>query len=111
MRTNKRSGVTRKSCFAQDGNAKESLEFPEVRGGQSDPRHYPYLKSSEFLLGGPLDIEDVALLLGCSPWTVRQKFLPQGLPYLRASASGKLIFFRRQVLDWILERQRKEEWK
>jgi hypothetical protein len=56
-----------------------------------------------------MDIEDVAELLGCSPWTVRQKYLPQGLPHLRASLAGKFVFFREQVLDWILKRQRKEE--
>lgn len=56
-------------------------------------------------LGEPLCLEDVAAFLGCSPWTVRQKYLPQGLPHLRASLSGKFIFFRHQVVNWILERQ------
>jgi hypothetical protein len=60
-----------------------------------------------FPLGEPLTIEDVAILLGCSPWTVRQKYLPQGLPYVRASASGKFVFFREQIVHWILERQEK----
>jgi hypothetical protein len=54
-----------------------------------------------------MDIEDVAALLGCSPWTVRQKYLPEGLPHLRASAGGKFVFFREQVTLWILERQTK----
>jgi hypothetical protein len=56
-------------------------------------------------LGEPLTIHDVAALLGCSAWTVRQRYLPQGLPYLRASSMGKLVFFHKQVIDWILRRQ------
>jgi hypothetical protein len=38
---------------------------------------------------------------------IRQKYVPGGLPHLRASHSGKLVFFRTQVLNWILERQTK----
>jgi hypothetical protein len=56
-------------------------------------------------LGEPLNIDEVAALLGCSAWTVRQRYLPQGLPYLRASATGKFVFFHNQVIDWILRRQ------
>jgi hypothetical protein len=47
------------------------------------------------------------MLLGCSVWTVRQKYLPQGLPHLRASAAGKFVFFRKQIVNWILKRQGK----
>ncbi len=54
-----------------------------------------------------MDIEQVAALLGCSAWTVRQRYLPQGLPYLRTSATGRFVFFREQVIDWILKRQEK----
>jgi hypothetical protein len=56
-------------------------------------------------LGEPLTIAEVATLLGCSPWTIRQRYLPQGLPCLRATTAGKLIFFREQIIRWILERQ------
>jgi len=56
-----------------------------------------------------MDIEDVADLLGCSVWTVRQKYLPEGLPYIRASARGRFVFFRKQVIDWILKRQKGKE--
>jgi len=56
-------------------------------------------------LGEPLSIQEVAAMLGCSPWTVRQKYLPQGLPHLRTSAGGRLVFFRLQVIRWILKRQ------
>ena len=59
------------------------------------------------MLGEPLSIAEVAALLGCSVWTVRQKYLPKGLPHLRASATGKLVFFRKQVTAWIFEQQRK----
>lgn len=59
-------------------------------------------------LGEPLAIEEVAQLLGCSAWTVRQRYLRQGLPYLQARPRGKLIFFREQVVAWTLKRQRQK---
>lgn len=59
-----------------------------------------------FLLGEPLAIDEVARLLGCSVWTIRQCYLRQGLPYLQASRRGKLVFFREQVIAWIQKRQR-----
>src|SRR5882724_9934197 len=60
--------------------------------------------SSPHTLGPPLTISQVAALIGCSPWTVRQKLLPRGLPSFRSAASGKLIFYQAQVVRWI-ERQ------
>ena len=60
-------------------------------------------------LGEPLAIGEVARLLGCSEWTVRQRHMRLGLPYLRTSATGKLVFFRGQVIDWIVERQRRQK--
>jgi hypothetical protein len=63
--------------------------------------------SQEEPLGEPMNISQVAALLGCSAWTVRQRYLPQGLPHVRASAGGKFIFFREQVIAWILKRQEK----
>jgi hypothetical protein len=59
-------------------------------------------------LGEPMNIAEVAELLGCSMWTVRQKYLPQGMPHVRASAVGKIVFFREQVIDWIVKRQQKK---
>jgi hypothetical protein len=56
-------------------------------------------------LGLPLGVEAVARLIGCSPWTVRQRLMPQGLPHFRAGASGKLIFYTNQVVAWIRKRQ------
>ena len=59
-------------------------------------------------LGEPLDIRQVARLIGCSVWSVRQRHVPNGLPHLRSSPSGKLIFYRDQVVAWILENQIRE---
>lgn len=56
-------------------------------------------------LGEALDIGQVAKLLGCSPWTVRQKLIPQGLPHLRFTASGQLHFYTEQVIRWIEDQQ------
>ena len=58
-------------------------------------------------LGEPLTIGQVGKLIGCSAWTVRQKYVPAGLPHLRSGPNGKLIFYKNQVIHWLLERQRK----
>lgn len=58
-------------------------------------------------LGEPLSIHEVAALIGSSAWAVRQVWLPMGLPCLRSGPGGKLIFYRDQVVDWILAQQRK----
>ena len=52
-------------------------------------------------LGIPLNIREVARMIGCSPWTVRQTLIPKGLPVFQSGASGKLIFYRDQVVRWI----------
>jgi hypothetical protein len=90
----------------------ENMDFSTTSPGQHCPQHYPQppepnLRADE-TLGRAMDIEETANLLGCSVWTVRQRYLPQGLPHLRASAGGKLVFFKRQVVGWILQRQRKQ---
>jgi hypothetical protein len=94
-----RSAERHESHFGKGGTAADLLAVSRRGLGPHGPRHDPYLDEAEEALHGPplgtpLTIEDVADLLGCSPWTVRQKYLPQGLPHLRASASGKLVFFR-----------------
>lgn len=58
-------------------------------------------------LGDPLSIREVAKMLGCSAWTVRHGYLPQGLPHFRSGPTGKLVFFRNQIVAWILGRQKK----
>lgn len=118
MSDRRRSGSVRgqeghRSDFARIGNAAETLDFSELRLGQRNPEHYPqhcpHRESAPSRLGEPMDIEDVAELLGCSVWTVRQRYLPEGLPHIRASARGRFIFFREQVIDWILNRQKGKE--
>ena len=90
--------------FADVRNPADSLNIPRDRLGQQYPHHYPQANDA---LGEPLTIRDVARLLGCSDWTVRHAYLPKGLPYLRSGPLGKLIFYRNQVVQWILEHQRK----
>ena len=60
----------------------------------------------DHILGEPLAITEVARLLGCSVWTVRQRYLPSGLPYFRIGKTGKITFYRNQVVRWILENQK-----
>jgi hypothetical protein len=84
--------------------------------GQHCPTHYPTQPApsgaqsaatgAEVRLGKPIDIRQVARLIGCSPWTVRQTLLRKGLPHFRSGASSKLIFYEAQVVRWI-ERQQK----
>lgn len=56
-------------------------------------------------LGKALSIKQVAAMVGCSPWTVRYRLIPAGLPYFRPTASGKLVFFADEVLRWIKAKQ------
>jgi len=64
-------------------------------------------ETGESVLGEPLGLREVGQLIGCSAWTVRQKYVPLGLPHLRSGPNGKLMFYRNQVIRWLLERQRK----
>lgn len=70
----------------------------------SAPESAPYRRES-FELGDAMSIREVAVLLGCSVWSVRQRFLPKGLPHFRSGPSGKIVFFRQQVVAWILAQQ------
>jgi excisionase family DNA binding protein len=70
-------------------------------------RDYSQKVPNDDPLGTPMTIREVALLLGCSIWTVRQRHLRGGLPFFRIGA-GKLLFYRKQVVQWILESQKKE---
>src|SRR5260370_19308323 len=56
-------------------------------------------------LGIPLNIAEVARLIGCSPWTVRQTLIPRGLPHFRFKSSGTLTFYQSQVIRWIESQQ------
>ena len=91
-----------------------SNAFPPISLGQRYPSHYPTLTgapaaahpaSVDLELGPPLSIREAAKLIGLSPWTVRQRLIPKGLPHFRSGASGKLIFYRDQVADWVRKHQ------
>ena len=71
---------------------------------QPGPILGPIERSNSAELGPPLSIREVAAVIGCSPWTVRQTLIPRGLPHFRFKASGKLVFYSDQVARWI-ERQ------
>lgn len=93
-----------KTGFAGSRNGASLQAISRAGGEQSCPQHYPAPVDS---LGDPVPIREVARMLGCSPWTVRQKHLPQGLPHFRSGPNGKLVFFRDQVIRWILSCQQK----
>lgn len=59
-------------------------------------------------LGEPLNIKEVAKLIGCSAWSVRQTLIPKGLPCFRSGPSGRLVFFKNQVVAWILFQQKQQ---
>jgi hypothetical protein len=104
--------LDRKSDFRSDRERKHSLEFSAEPLGQSWPEQWPASEGSpgEFSsdpLGVPLTIRQVAGVIGCSAWTVRQKYVPAGLPHLRSGPNGKLIFYKNQVVSWLLQKQRK----
>jgi hypothetical protein len=100
----------------RNGRSHDGYEFQRILEGEpraelpvAVPEPTPGVKTANHdLLGEPLSIRDVARLLGCSVWTVRQRCLPQGLPYFRVAHSGKLMFYRNQVTRWILEKQKTE---
>ena len=56
-------------------------------------------------LGEPMGIGEAARLIGCSVWTVRQRCIREGLPYFRASRTGRFIFYRNQVVRWLIHKQ------
>jgi len=105
--------VERKSDFPGDEKSTENNGFPQSGLGQCYPQHYsqaptamPQAKRTDAdPLGEPMTIGQVAELLACSAWTVRQRYLPSGLPYFRIGSTGKLLFYRKQVVQWILQKQ------
>ena len=98
---------------ARPPDASETLDLPAVRLGQNCPRQYPQYGRPEIPfdpsnpLGEPLSIHEVAALIGVSVWTVRQRYLPEGIPHSRATPQGKLLFYKNQIITWLLKRQRK----
>ncbi len=93
-------------------NGNDFLDFRPSGLGQSYPQHCPHGEETESAafsapLGEPLSIHEVACLIGCSSWTVRHRYLRAGLPHLRLAPQGKLIFYRNQVIQWLLTEQQK----
>jgi len=104
------------SGLALGGNPLPLQRFLTAGPGQSCPQQNPSplgvnrpepAARDRSPLGAPLSLREVARLIGCSAWTVRQQHVPRGLPCFRSGPNGKLIFYRDQVIAWILEQQRK----
>lgn len=93
-------GSSRVSFALPRAKLPEALPEPEdgERAVQDDP------------LGEPLAIGEVARLIGVSVWTVRQRCIPQGLPHFRASRTGRIVFYRQQVVRWLIEKQNERRW-
>ena len=97
--------------------AAELLEIMRPPIGQHCPKQYPTqpvaaggqpaASGADARLGPPLDIGQVARLVGCSPWSIRNTWIPKGLPHFRSGASSKLIFYEAQVVRWIERQQQK----
>lgn len=111
----RRREMTAKSCSSTFGKSKDYLTLSGADVAQHYPPHCPQEKARDTVgdsgrnnnpLGEPLSIREVALLIGCSAWNVRQQLLPRGLPHFRSRPNGKLIFYRNQVIRWLLRQQR-----
>jgi predicted DNA-binding transcriptional regulator AlpA len=87
-------------------SARPSGNGPGTLPGQLPEKSPAVLPARASEIGRPMDIKEVARLIGCSPCTVRRKFLRAGLPHLRCTASSKLIFYEAQVVAWIAKRQK-----
>lgn len=116
MTTERGAEYRRVSGFDNGTEAAKTLGDSHDVVGQTYPQDYPHRPSDGLsmgtprkpdALGEPLSIVEVARVLGCSAWTVRHGYLPQGLPHFRSGPGGKLVFFRNQVIQWILHEQRK----
>lgn len=97
-----------KSDFEEKPNFSQLHDFsslPVAQNGASESARQNARQPTPLEIGEPLSIREVAAMLGCSAWTVRQRYLPQGLPHLRTGAGGRIVFFREQVIHWILKRQ------
>src|SRR5260370_36898787 len=98
----------------RSGREADTVDFPELLGDQPraelpealpgpsacvDRLHDP--------LGEPLTVRQVAKMIGCSPWTVRHRYLSDGIPHIRTGPTGKLIFYKNQIIRWLLREQQK----
>jgi hypothetical protein len=102
--------MPRKSGWGTPPKGKQLLAFAPPPLGHSSPGHCPTQcprPNDADPLGPPLSVREAAVLIGCSAWTVRQKYLPLGLPHFRIGSTGKLIFYRTQLIRWLIARQQK----
>jgi hypothetical protein len=114
-KNDERLGMTERlmSRFARDAKPADSLDLSASDLGQNYPQHCPQpereiAEPSPNPLGDPMTIRQVATFMSCSVWTVRQRYLPAGLPHFRLSRNGKLVFYRNQIVRWVLEKQRQK---
>ena len=77
----------------------QAITRPDKCGQPLEPQECREQLRSQ--LGEPMDIRRAAALLGCSSWTVRQRLMPMGLPCFQAGPGTKLIFYRKQLIQWI----------
>ena len=110
--TSRTAAFLRKSGLPVPAERKHPLAQAASDPGQSCPKRYPHPEDTMRSaltepLGEPLSIREAAGLIGCSPWTVRQRYLPAGLPHHRLTPNGKLIFYRNQIIRWLLRQQQK----
>ena len=96
------------------GPERDAADFPELLHNQPRaelPEALPASGNSSEMapdpLGEALAIREVAKLIGCSVWTVRHRFIPDGLPHLRTGRTGKLLFYKNQIIRWLLREQQK----
>jgi hypothetical protein len=100
------------SGFAYTRKPAQTPRYSRPGPGQSCPQHCPTQSDAGNVLsalGEPLSITEAAEIIGCSVWAIRQRYVPQGLPHLRSGPAGKLIFYRHQVVRWILQQQTKQQ--
>jgi hypothetical protein len=101
--------VRRTSGHGAPAKAAPLLDFSPTELGHSSPQHCPPRcpqPGEANPLGTPLSIAQVADLIGCSTWTIRQKYLPLGLPHFRVGPTGKLLFYKTLVIRWLIRRQK-----
>jgi excisionase family DNA binding protein len=102
----------RENCPAQSyaqacaSPALENANGTEALGAAEKRDYSEKYAQNDDPLGAPMTIREVAVLLGCSRWTVRQRHMRRGLPFHRIGTRGKLLFYRKQVVQWILQNQK-----
>lgn len=111
MTTEETGRDRRKSGLGNARKAAPNEGFRPARVGQRDPQQKPGFdigSNAPNALGEPISIREAAEVIGCSVWAIRQRYLPKGLPHLRSGPAGKLIFYRDQIVRWILQQQNKQ---